>query len=292
MRAFHRAARARADAADELVEREPRAAWPLYREAAVLYMAAVLSVRSPTKLDEPLRTDQVVTLFGELEHVKAPPGSREKLRDFLAQLVAADPLLFDALRGPEAVDKLRELRPWIGWLGELVETRTPRELGRQRLVRLAVAGMFAIAIFCWVFFVKLAPPDIALHKPVSVSSTHPNSTAAPAGLTDGATTGPYGVHTNLEAAPWVQVDLLAVYRIDQVKVYNRGDGWFDDGLPMTLLFSTNGTDFKEVDKRTTSFGQWLPWTYGAHHQTARYIRIAGAPGKYVALSELVVSGKL
>jgi hypothetical protein len=148
-----------------------------------------------------------------------------------------------------------------------------------------------IALLLWASTKLVSPTNIALRKPVTVSSVHPAATSPPAGLTDGVTSGSYGVHTNREDAPWVQVDLGEVYRINKVKIYNRGDGWFDDGLPMTLQFSENGTDFAEVDKRTTNFGQLIPWTFDAQKKTARFLRVTGAKGTYVSLSELEVFGR-
>src|SRR5262249_42942668 len=137
----------------------------------------------------------------------------------------------------------------------------------------------------------LKPTNIALHAPITTSSVHPYSVALPTGLTDGVTTGAYGVHTNREEAPWVQIDLGSVYQIDKVKIYNRGHGWFDDGLPMTLLFSEDGKDLVQVDTRTKSFGQWLPWIFEAKKKRARYIRVNGAHGSFVALNEIEVFGK-
>jgi len=291
VRELNEAANERASVADELLESHALAALPLYREAAVLYMAAVLAVRSEVTLDAPLKTDQVVAQFGQLAHAKSPPGSEQQLRDFMQLLIVADPLLLDPLPDGDAVDRVRGIRPLIGWLHDLVEPRTVREIKIQRMLRVAMVTVLPLALVSSGLYVKLKPVNIALNKPVVASSMHPSSTSQPSGLTDGVTGGTYGVHTNTEASSWVQVDLLDVYRIDKVSMYNRGDGWFDDGLPMTLLFSDNGTDFTEVDKRTTRFGQWLPWTYKAGKKKARYIRVAGAPGRFVALSELEVTGK-
>jgi hypothetical protein len=103
--------------------------------------------------------------------------------------------------------------------------------------------------------------------------------------------GSYGVHTNSGEDPWVQVDLGAVYAVDTVKVYNRGDGWFDDGLPMMLRLSENGRDFVDVAARTTHFTQAVPWTIETGHRPARYIRVRGARGRYVTLSELEAFGE-
>jgi len=59
--------------------------------------------------------------------------------------------------------------------------------------------------------------------------------------------------------------------LGKIKLYNRGDGWFDDALlPLTLELSENGTDFVVVDRRTTSFGQWprgFTWRVESRHAT-------------------------
>ena len=124
---------------------------------------------------------------------------------------------------------------------------------------------------------------MALHKPVTTSGVHPHATSPPSGLTDGETAGAYGVHTQVGPLPWVTVDLLAAHVIDRIKIYNRNDGWFDDGLPLTVQLSANGVDFVDVATRTTSF---VKWTIDVPRQKARYVRVRSASGKYVALSEL------
>src|SRR5262249_14143168 len=125
----------------------------------------------------------------------------------------------------------------------------------------------------------------------TVSSTHPSSNAPEGGLTDGSTSGAYGVHTAVEDNPWVRVDLGDVYRLKKIKVYNRGDGWYDDGLPLTLELSENGVDFAVIDRRTASFSQWSPWVVAGEGKRARYIQVHGSRGKFVALSELEAFGK-
>jgi hypothetical protein len=150
-------------------------------------------------------------------------------------------------------------------------------------------GLIGSAI--WGASVTFEPKNVALHKPVSTSSVHPRSISPSSGLTDGVKTGAYGAHTDREEASWVQVDLTDVYRIDSVKIYNRGDGWFDDCLPLTLLFSENGTDFVEAETRTASFSQVLPWTFEPKRTRARYVRVGAARGGFVALAEVEVFGK-
>jgi hypothetical protein len=146
-------------------------------------------------------------------------------------------------------------------------------------------------VVTWKAGASMRAKNIALNKPVTASSFYPLADFAPGGLTDGETAGTYGVHTNREGAPWVQVDLGEVFRIDRIEIYNRNDGWFDDGLPMALLVSENGQEFISVDTRRESFGSSSPWTYLAHERRVRYIRVKGAPGSYVALGEIEAFGK-
>src|SRR4051794_32491350 len=67
MRALFRAAELRRNAAEELFDDRIVAALPLYREAALLYVAALLTVRTDAPLEEPLRPEPLFERFGELE---------------------------------------------------------------------------------------------------------------------------------------------------------------------------------------------------------------------------------
>jgi hypothetical protein len=212
--------------------------------------------------------------------------------DALVELVLAnDPLVLDRLPRDEALRRLGSVRSVVQALRNLNEPRSLARIRALRVGRLALLAALVVGIVAWSAGAAFKPTNIALHKPVTVSSVHPFATGAQTMLTDGVTTGAYGAHTNKEEAPWVQVDLTAVYRLDRVKIYNRGDGWFDDALPLTLALSENGTDFVVVDTRSKSFGQWSPWIFEAKKMRARYVRVKGAPGSYVALRQIEVFGK-
>jgi len=290
MRQFFRVAGQRMRAAEELGDGDT-SVLALYREAALLYMAALVTLSSDEALPEPLRSETIVPRFREHSPSRPPPRPSEEVEDFLDLLLTEDPLALDKVPPEQAAERIQSIRTIVGWLGDLIEPRTIRQIKTQRGVRIGLLGTAVVVLAVWGFNKAFSPKDLALHKPVQASSVHPAATSPPTGLTDGVTSGTYGVHTNREDSPWVQVDLEDVYRIDKVKVYNRGDGWFDDGLPMTLQFSEDGKEFTEVDKRTTNFGQLIPWSYDAHKKKARYVRVAGAKGTYVTLSELEVFGR-
>jgi hypothetical protein len=229
--------------------------------------------------------------FRAVDKPKSAPCSDDELEAFLRLLVHPDPLALDRLPPDQVVERIKTIRSTVHWLRDLNEPRSVRHIRFLRIARLASLGAFVAAIATWGASAALAPPNIALNKPVVASSAHPYAVSPPSGLTDGVKAAAYGVHTNKEDAPWVQVDLTDVYRIQRVKIYNRGDGWYDDGLPLTLLFSEDGVNFVPVETRTQSFGQLIPWTSEGKGGRARYVRIAGAKGNFVALNEVEVFGK-
>ncbi len=292
LREFFKAAELRMRAAEELAEAQTAVAFPLYREAALLYMAALVVVDENATVSEPLQPPDVVAQFETLDVKRTCPATPAELADFLSLVAAPDPMALDRLSSAEAFQRMKPVRTIVVWLRESNEPRTLREIKVQRFTRISILTLVVAVGLVWGLIVLFTPKNIALHRPVSLSSVFPGAAVVPQNLTDGVTSGAYAVHTNREDNAWVQVDLQDVYRISKVKIYNRGDGWFDEGLPLTLTFSENGVDFVEVDKRTKSFGQWVPWTFDAGGKKARYIRVHGFKGNgYVTLSELEAFGK-
>jgi uncharacterized membrane protein len=284
------AAGTRARAADVLAEESTPSALTLYREAALLYMAAFVTVRSGVAITEPLDAADLVSQFQALPPSPLPCAPAEFER-FLSQLGNADILAVDRLDAPAASARAQVARAVVAWLRRLIEPRTVAEIRFTRSARigtLALVAAVALGALVWPIF---APENIALNKPVSVSGVQPGSTSPPSGLTDGVTSGSYGVHTTFSDNPWVQVDLGAVYAVGSVKIYNRGDDAFDAGLPMTLQLSENGRDFVDIETRKTTFSQKAPWKANTGHRLARYIRIRGTRGKYVSLRQLEAFGE-
>jgi hypothetical protein len=283
MRPLVRAAQDRAAVAERLLERHAASALTLYREAALLYMAAAVTAGSADPLAEPLDAAEVVTRFRAGAH-PSPPGDLAAFLAFVSRPAAS-------LESRPSFDGERA-RANVRWLRAQVEPRGVAELRFVRAFRLLTATVLVVAVLAWALSGVGAKKNIALHKPVTTSGVHPNAVSPPSGLTDGVITGsPYGVHTQVGGTPWVQVDLLAIYEIEKVKVYNRGDGWFDNGLPMVLQLSVNGIDYLDVETRTAPFGQSTPWIAKPGRRKGRYVRLRGPQGMYVALSELEVFGR-
>ena len=164
-----------------------------------------------------------------------------------------------------------------------VESRSHVELAGLRIGR-ALAIVLLVAGIGWHFArTRWLLHDVALHKPVTTSPVRvPPLT--PEGVTDGRTRGTYAVQTVEGKPAFVTVDLQRVYEIQKVKVYNRGDGWFYDSIPLNLDLSDDGIVFSQVAKRTEHFEVW---TVDLGGKSARFVRVSKDNG-YVALNEIEV----
>jgi F5/8 type C domain len=285
------AAAGRMRAADDLVDGYVPEAFALYREAAALYMAAFLTTTSQESLPQPLRLDDIYDAFLRAAEERSVTAIDSRMTELIERMRTPDLLLVDRMDAAAAAQLGQKAQTLVKQLAGLVDIRTVGEVRLQRVLRTGGLAVVVIALLALGVSTMFRTENVALRKTVTVSGIHPNSTAMPGGLTDGVTSGSYGVHTSLSDNPWVQVDLAGVYAIERVVIYNRGDGSFDDGLPMVLQFSQDGTRFQDIETRATSFSQVVPWTALTHRQRARYVRIKGTKGKYVCLSELEVFGK-
>src|SRR5450432_2224253 len=290
VRALARAGRERVEIAERLREGHASTALTLFREAAFFYMAAFVASRTGELPAEALTGEDVLVRFRGFEGDAPMAGTPERRAAFLESVRAPDPLAVERLTPDEAREAAQTASAVVSSLATLVEPRDVSDIRFARGVRQGGLALAALALVAWLAARLYGPTNLALHKPVLTSGVHPAATSPPAGLTDGVTTGGYGVHTAAAPLPWVSVDLLDVHAADAVKVYNRGDGWYDDGLPMTVQLSRDGVTFVDIGTRTTPFGQDAPWVLEVPHQKARYVRVRGGAGKYVALSELEVFG--
>jgi hypothetical protein len=110
-------------------------------------------------------------------------------------------------------------------------------------------------------------------------------------LVDGDVGPSYGVHTNTEESPRVTIDLLRIYKITSILVHNRGDGWYDDCLPLIVELSADGTNYFPIGRRELHFEREPPWVIDGGNHRARYVRLRGARRSYIALSEVEVFGR-
>ena len=257
----------------------------VYRDAGLLFMAAAV-VGAPAS--EPLAAElPPATVLARFRERQWPGEKKAELEAFCGSL-APERAAERPVGAAPARSEVEAARDVVSWLATLVEARGVAELRVQRGVRIALAGALAVAALAWGISGLMSNKNVALHKPVTASALF-NASINPGGLTDGVIMGaPYGIHTKVGGLQWVQVDLESVQKLDKILIYNRADGYFDEGLPFTLQTSVDGAIFTDIEKRTTHFSQTEPWVAKLNGVNARYVRIVAAPAKYVTLSEVEV----
>jgi len=204
-------------------------------------------------------------------------------------LASSDLLYLDRL-DPCVLDRLRvALDRAAGALRVRVETRSPVHIRALRWGRFS--ALFLVALYAaWLVVRPLfVPINISAGKPVRASSRHPSS---PTGreLVDGHPGVAYGLHTNLDDVPFAEIDLLTTFAVDHVDVYNRSDGWQDDGLPLVVELSKDGKTYTEIGRREQHFGADVPWSVPGSKHVARFVRLRVAKHGYLALGLVEVFG--
>jgi len=197
---------------------------------------------------------------------------------------ATDPLELDRLAAENDGRARDDLEAGIRWLSSMVDARSPRGVRTGRAVRLTVVAVLLV----WLAAVIASPGNVALGKPVTWSST---AFGAPSAAVDGDNcTAPYGFHSQDEASPWLTIDLGRPHAISKVKVFGRGDGPFDQSIPLALDFSDDGVSFRTVARRTEPFSQADPWvvTVGL---VARFVRLKAERHCPLVVSEVEVYGR-
>jgi hypothetical protein len=182
--------------------------------------------------------------------------------------------------------KLGNVRIVVDALLRALESEVER-VARVRMMRFArLVGVPLLAVVLIVAAAlavraKLRPPNLALKKPVAMSSQLAGHPPAP-GAVDGYTAA-MGFCTQEEQSPWLKIDLQAAQSVRRVKVYNRSDGWMDRAVPLVVEGSVDGTQFRELARRDRDFKVWeatFPPT------VVRYVRVVVPRLTYLHLNEV------
>ena len=282
------AAARRLEAARRVAQAAP--ASELLKIAVIHLLLARASAREE-RCAEPSREELLRSLP---EFVTAGAGEARRAEDLeraRAALSSSDPLYLDRLPIQEVESTRAGLERLAGFLRHRLEARSLVYLRAARWGRLAACCLLAMYVSYRAVTAAVAPWNIARNKPVTVSTYRINP---PDGheLVDGSFPLSYGVQTDREPSPHVDIDLQAVYRIQSIKVYNRGDGWQDEGLPIAVELSIDGNYYYLAGRRETHFDREPPWVVRVGKLPARYVRIRGErAGSYLALSQVEVFGK-
>lgn len=280
LRAWHAAARLRIRHADELQgPYASPAALVLYRDALRLLARASLVDDSPDAEISDEAALEAVPRFLQT----APEASRGALAEAFALLRQSEPLAFDDI--PEASIATRRIgvEELLRWLTGRVEARTERRILNVRGLRWAGAALVVFFVLRALISAVFSPPNVALHKVVTASSHYPG-TPDPSALVDGVS-DKLGVHTTVEATPWVLIDLGGTYTVRSIRVRNRPDGFFDEGLP--LIVETADTDgvFTVAGERTVHYDAWDVDVGG---KPVAKVRLRVPHHGYIALAEVEV----
>ena len=127
--------------------------------------------------------------------------------------------------------------------------------------------------------------NLALHRPVTVSSVFESDIGRdPSLLVDGDTTN-LGFHTAYAPNQYVIIDLGTVQSIRRVVVYNRVDCCQDRAIPLHIEVSTDGKSYQQVATRTNIF---IEWDAEFPSVDARYVKLMRPKQDYFHLAEVEV----
>ena len=132
---------------------------------------------------------------------------------------------------------------------------------------------------------KFSKPNLALHRPVTVSSQYPLEGKDPNLLVDGDTEN-LGFHTEEQGQQWVMIDLGAVFKFDKIVVYNRVETHIQQrAVPLRVEVSKDNQNWVQVAERKENFDKW---TAKGLHAEGRYVRLKNPPNNYFHLAEVEI----
>jgi hypothetical protein len=261
----------------------------LLRDALAIYLRAyeasqAASPEDPEDTDDHRLAPLMPPVPADSAAPHTQPADDARVR---AAFLVRDRFYFDRLPDDELERTRWALDRTCGVARRRVELRSVVHLRGLQWGRIAAVLLVTVyAVFAYVH-ARYAPVNVALGKPV-----HPSSRKAgePDGhdLVDGDIGTGHAMATNTEDNPSVVIDLQAEYPIDEVRVHNRVDGWFDECLPLVVELSTDGVHYDEAGRREEHFDADPPWVVGTRGRVARFVRVRVMRRSYLALSEVEV----
>lgn len=286
--ATHRAfaaARSRLDAAAQLRQAgRDLPAILLYREGIITLGKVLIAARGQAPEGVSYNGGETLERFTSLladEHLALSANLRDVMR-------LAEPLELDALPSRALASRADALASLTARLLERIEP-TSRE--RSLYVKYAPFASVVLTLLCAlgsVAYFALLPTNLAKGRPAIASSA--TYETRPEGVVDGKDYGRFGYHSEVEASPWIRVDLGRKYHLTEIKIFGRHDCCYDQSVPMLCEVSADGEQFDGVATKSEPFEQIEPWVISPKGVSARYVRVRTLRESVLVLSELEVYG--
>jgi hypothetical protein len=186
-----------------------------------------------------------------------------------------------ALRATELAGVARTLLDELSW-----QTRARDALWIQRLLRIGMLVALLLSIIGGVRYLmdrSEQARNLAAAKPWRASSSTGAGCSSP--LQQCADSADFFFHTQEERQPWLEIDLGKPTRFTAVRVDNRRDCCFDRAKPLVIEAGNDQEHFKELARRTTSFGSWFAQVPPTE---ARYVRVRSPSKTILHLAEVRV----
>lgn len=136
---------------------------------------------------------------------------------------------------------------------------------------------------------------LAVERPTEQSSlsewSYADGAIGPSGGVDGGITGGFGFHTDLQDAPWWQVDLEAPRPLTEIRIYNRMDSGRERSRTLQVLLSEDGASWRLVhDQDGYTFGgaDGRPLRVKVEGDVAQYVRLQLTERTYLHLDKVQV----
>lgn len=247
----------------------PTAAVTLLRESLELALVAGRVVRG----EENATPIDLATELGPREGVVAE------------WLAATSPLFVDDLPFAHAEALRDALDVEVTARLAALDLRSVVAIRALRYGRFAAVVFVCAVVISSVLRAKFFPHNVAVGKAVMTNGLR-FDTGSGLDVVDGRTRGTFGVYTADAPHPFVTVDLDKSYDITRIRVFNRGDGWYDESLPLALEISEDNVTFQELSRRTSHFDVWTTDPPSGTH--ARFVRVIKLTPGYVALNEIEI----
>jgi hypothetical protein len=263
-----RAARARRSSARKLVS--PIAAIVLLRDALRFAIAA-------SDLEEPIDVRAALATL-------APRLPQVDVDRVVEHFAPASPFALDDLPFADAEAVRAAYEDCLARAIGALDTRSPTAIRVLRISRLVAVAVLLLSLVLPYVRTHYMLHDVALGKVVTSSPLRGESPPADR-VVDGKTRGTFDIATVDTDHAFVMIDLGDVYAVDRVRVFNRGDGWFDDILPVVLDVSEDGVHFDMLVRRDEHFDIW---TIPLGGRRVRFVRLMKPDRGYIALNEVEV----